>query len=71
MAHPTFLFCFVLCTFSPVFGQMVGGWSVADVNSESVQNAAKFATAEIEAQSNSMWRNKFMKVLHAETQVSM
>ncbi len=68
MANPL-LFCFLLCTFSSVYGQMLGGWSAADVNSDSVQNAAKFATSTIEAQSNSMWRNRFMKVLHAQTQV--
>jgi len=65
MAYLIFGMCLVISTTLA----KPGGWSPVDVNSQSVQDIASFATNELASRSNSMYESKLLNVVSAQSQV--
>ena len=60
---------FLLLLISLTSASLLGGWTDADVHDEKLEGFVNTAVEEISAKSNSMFRNKLVKITNAKMQV--
>ncbi|XP_013777043.1 L-cystatin-like [Limulus polyphemus] len=69
MKRYTLFCCTIILALVGVSVGQVGGWEDASVEDNDVMNAAKFATKELNSQSDALHHHKLVKIHKAQTQV--